>query len=235
MGEDFLCAGLRLSTRQRVAVEMHSHDIYRLQLKEVRREVELSRRRSIKLKAQVDKLQESREGVGWSQHRERVKVTHMQQCTLSTPLCGYYNSFLLVPTSGHGGGSVRSAAVAPADRAGVHPAWTLSWGEQPGRCPGPAAECGPPAGYQPHQTGKGSLPFLHPAISGWVYFSGHVTWRNVCFAHTCGNSPKRSTEDLMSHLPLCVPGRLWGVRAQLCGLISLQVTVSVICLVFTVH
>ncbi|KAG8008032.1 hypothetical protein GBF38_003773 [Nibea albiflora] len=44
-------------------------------LKEVRREVELSRRRSIKLKAQVDKLQESREGLGWSQHRERVKVT----------------------------------------------------------------------------------------------------------------------------------------------------------------
>ncbi|KAJ4930388.1 hypothetical protein JOQ06_019392 [Pogonophryne albipinna] len=41
-------------------------------LKEVRREVELSRRRSIKLKAQVDKLQESREGPGWSQHREKV-------------------------------------------------------------------------------------------------------------------------------------------------------------------
>ncbi|KAI4814212.1 hypothetical protein KUCAC02_003415 [Chaenocephalus aceratus] len=43
-----------------------------LQLKEVRREVDLSRRRSIKLKAQVDKLQESREGPGWSQHREKV-------------------------------------------------------------------------------------------------------------------------------------------------------------------
>ena len=70
-----------------------------LQLKEVRREVELSRRRSIKLKAQVDKLQESREGVGWSQHRERVKVTHMQQCTLSTPLCDYYNLFLLISRS----------------------------------------------------------------------------------------------------------------------------------------
>ncbi|XP_033954567.1 bicaudal-D-related protein 2-like [Pseudochaenichthys georgianus] len=41
-------------------------------LKEVRREVDLSRRRSIKLKAQVDKLQESREGPGWSQHREKV-------------------------------------------------------------------------------------------------------------------------------------------------------------------
>ncbi|XP_077597398.1 uncharacterized protein LOC144213030 [Stigmatopora nigra] len=41
-------------------------------LKEVRREVELSRRRSIKLKAQVDKLQESRHGSGWSQDRERV-------------------------------------------------------------------------------------------------------------------------------------------------------------------
>ncbi|XP_077403580.1 bicaudal-D-related protein 2-like [Vanacampus margaritifer] len=41
-------------------------------LKEVRREVELSRRRSIKLKAQVDKLQESRQGARWSQDRERV-------------------------------------------------------------------------------------------------------------------------------------------------------------------
>ncbi|XP_057677124.1 bicaudal-D-related protein 2-like [Corythoichthys intestinalis] len=41
-------------------------------LKEVRREVELSRRRSIKLKAQVDKLQQSRHGSGWSQDRERV-------------------------------------------------------------------------------------------------------------------------------------------------------------------
>ncbi|XP_051903658.1 bicaudal-D-related protein 2-like, partial [Hippocampus zosterae] len=41
-------------------------------LKEVRREVELSRRRSIKLKAQVDKLQESRQGPGWSRDRERV-------------------------------------------------------------------------------------------------------------------------------------------------------------------
>lgn len=49
-----------------------SQVVHALQLKEVRREVELSRRRSIKLKAQVDKLQESREGQGWSQHRERV-------------------------------------------------------------------------------------------------------------------------------------------------------------------
>ncbi|XP_062261865.1 bicaudal-D-related protein 2-like [Platichthys flesus] len=41
-------------------------------LNEVRREVELSRRRSIKLKAQVDKLHENRSGRGWSQGRERV-------------------------------------------------------------------------------------------------------------------------------------------------------------------
>ncbi|XP_061905127.1 bicaudal-D-related protein 2-like [Entelurus aequoreus] len=41
-------------------------------LKEVRREVELSRRRSIKLKAQVDKLQENREGPGWCGDRDRV-------------------------------------------------------------------------------------------------------------------------------------------------------------------
>ena len=46
-------------------------------MKEVRREVELSRRRSLKLKAQVDKLQENREGPGWSQHRAKVTCTHI--------------------------------------------------------------------------------------------------------------------------------------------------------------
>ncbi|XP_030293905.1 bicaudal-D-related protein 2-like [Sparus aurata] len=55
-------------------------------LKEVRREVELSRRRSIKLKAQVDKLQESREGVGWSQHRERVTEEVLSVLRLLRPL-----------------------------------------------------------------------------------------------------------------------------------------------------
>nr|XP_046265923.1 bicaudal-D-related protein 2-like [Scatophagus argus] len=55
-------------------------------LKEVRREVELSRRRSIKLKAQVDKLQESREGLGWSQHRERVTEEVLSVLRLLRPL-----------------------------------------------------------------------------------------------------------------------------------------------------
>ncbi|TDH05028.1 hypothetical protein EPR50_G00138780 [Perca flavescens] len=55
-------------------------------LKEVRREVELSRRRSIKLKAQVDKLQESREGPGWSQHRERVTEEVLSILGLLRPL-----------------------------------------------------------------------------------------------------------------------------------------------------
>ncbi|XP_068187860.1 bicaudal-D-related protein 2-like [Antennarius striatus] len=55
-------------------------------LKEVRREVELSRRRSIKLKAQVDKLQESREGPGWSQHRERVTEEVLSVLRLLHPL-----------------------------------------------------------------------------------------------------------------------------------------------------
>ncbi|XP_044078623.1 bicaudal-D-related protein 2-like [Siniperca chuatsi] len=55
-------------------------------LKEVRREVELSRRRSIKLKAQVDKLQESREGLGWSQHRERVTEEVLSVLRLLHPL-----------------------------------------------------------------------------------------------------------------------------------------------------
>ncbi|XP_068600989.1 bicaudal-D-related protein 2-like [Brachionichthys hirsutus] len=55
-------------------------------LKEVRREVELSRRRSIKLKAQVDKLQESREGPGWSQHRETVTEEVLSILRLLHPL-----------------------------------------------------------------------------------------------------------------------------------------------------
>ncbi len=69
-------------------------DIYFLKLKEVRREVELSRRRSIKLKAQVDKLQESREGVGWSQHRETVKVTHSTRTDISVQIKQEMKHFL---------------------------------------------------------------------------------------------------------------------------------------------
>lgn len=55
-------------------------------LKEVRREVELSRRRSIRLKAQVDKLQESHEGHGWSQDRERVTEEVLSVLRLLRPL-----------------------------------------------------------------------------------------------------------------------------------------------------
>lgn len=55
-------------------------------LKEVRREVELSRRRSIRLKAQVDKLQESREGQGWSQDRERTTEEVLSVLRLLHPL-----------------------------------------------------------------------------------------------------------------------------------------------------
>ncbi|XP_022594620.1 uncharacterized protein LOC111217156 isoform X1 [Seriola dumerili] len=55
-------------------------------LNEVRREVELSRKRSIRLKAQVDKLQESRDGPGWSQHRERVTEEVLSVLRLLHPL-----------------------------------------------------------------------------------------------------------------------------------------------------
>lgn len=55
-------------------------------LKEVRREVELSRRRSIRLKAQVDKLQESHEGHGWSQDRDRVTEEVLSILCLLHPL-----------------------------------------------------------------------------------------------------------------------------------------------------
>ncbi|XP_072301942.1 bicaudal-D-related protein 2-like [Eucyclogobius newberryi] len=62
---DLIKSGRPLSRRRTLG---HVNDT----LKEVRREVELSRRRSIRLKAQVDKLQESHEGGGWSQDRKRV-------------------------------------------------------------------------------------------------------------------------------------------------------------------
>ncbi|XP_075958465.1 bicaudal-D-related protein 2-like [Anarhichas minor] len=68
-----------------------------LQLKEVRREVELSRKRSIKLKAQVDKLQENRDGPAWSQHRERVRMHTPSVCTSPPQNSAGLLSFLSVP------------------------------------------------------------------------------------------------------------------------------------------
>ncbi|XP_067464428.1 bicaudal-D-related protein 2-like [Thunnus thynnus] len=76
---DLIKSGRPLSRRRTVG---HVSDT----LKEVRREVELSRRRSIKLKAQVDKLQESRDGPGWSQHRERVTEEVLSVLRLLQPL-----------------------------------------------------------------------------------------------------------------------------------------------------
>lgn len=119
--------------------------------------MELSRRRSIKLKAQVDKLQESKEGLGWSQHRERVKVT-LNTRTQCIPghdsALDDYDLFLFISIPGHTGGSVCSAAAAPAD--GVRPASSLSWGKPTGRGSDPAAECGSQSGNEPHQTGTGN-------------------------------------------------------------------------------
>ncbi|XP_017348251.1 bicaudal-D-related protein 2-like [Ictalurus punctatus] len=56
-------------------------------LKQMRRDVELSRRRSIKLKAQVDKFQEqSKDGLVWSQHRELVTEEIQSIVKLLIPL-----------------------------------------------------------------------------------------------------------------------------------------------------
>ncbi|KAF5906994.1 bicaudal D-related protein 1-like, partial [Clarias magur] len=56
-------------------------------LKQMRRDVELSRRRSIRLKAQVDKLQEqSQDGLVWSQDRERVTEEIQSIVKLLIPL-----------------------------------------------------------------------------------------------------------------------------------------------------
>ncbi|XP_040005682.1 bicaudal-D-related protein 2-like [Xiphias gladius] len=76
---DLIKSGRPLSRRRTLG---HVSDT----LNEVRREVELSRRRSIKLKAQVDKLQESSDGPGWSQHRERVTEEVLSVLRLLHPL-----------------------------------------------------------------------------------------------------------------------------------------------------
>ncbi|XP_010893521.1 bicaudal-D-related protein 2-like [Esox lucius] len=55
-------------------------------LNEVRREVELSRRRSLRLKAQVDKLQGNRNGSGWSQEKEKVTQEIQSVLKLLLPL-----------------------------------------------------------------------------------------------------------------------------------------------------
>ncbi|XP_051537680.1 bicaudal-D-related protein 2-like [Myxocyprinus asiaticus] len=56
-------------------------------LKQVKREVELSRQRSLKLKAQVDRLQrQSESGPGWSQNRERVTEEVQSIVKLLLPL-----------------------------------------------------------------------------------------------------------------------------------------------------
>ncbi|KAM7374424.1 hypothetical protein PAMP_007081 [Pampus punctatissimus] len=89
---DLIKSGRPLSRRRTLG---HVSDT----LKEVRREVELSRRRSIKLKAQVDKLQESREGPGWSLHRERVTEEVLSVLRLLYPLTEEESS---QPQSSHG-------------------------------------------------------------------------------------------------------------------------------------
>ncbi|XP_056262510.1 bicaudal-D-related protein 2-like [Pseudoliparis swirei] len=76
---DLLNGGKLLSRRRTVG---HVSET----LKEVRREVELSRRRSIRLKAQVDKLQGSKDGPGWSKSRERVKDEVLSILRLLHPL-----------------------------------------------------------------------------------------------------------------------------------------------------
>ncbi|KAF6715792.1 Bicaudal D-related protein 1 [Oryzias melastigma] len=76
---DLIKSGRPLGRRRTVG---HAMDT----LKEVRREVELSRKRSIRLKAQVDKLQEKRDGHGWSQHREAVTEEVLSILRLLHPL-----------------------------------------------------------------------------------------------------------------------------------------------------
>lgn len=124
-----------------------------LQLKEVRREVELSRRRSIKLKAQVDKLQESREGQGWSQHRERVKRSlSARRHSLAgwLAVCFFFDP-CAPSVPGDGGSPVHSAAAEPSDGSRLPASRTPPRRREAAGCrSGPAAERGPAAGHQQH-------------------------------------------------------------------------------------
>ncbi|XP_078786845.1 bicaudal-D-related protein 2-like isoform X2 [Oryzias latipes] len=76
---DLIKSGRPLGRRRTVG---HAMDT----LKEVRREVELSRKRSIRLKAQVDKLQERRDGHGWTQNRDAVTDEVLSILRLLHPL-----------------------------------------------------------------------------------------------------------------------------------------------------
>ncbi|XP_034462617.1 uncharacterized protein LOC117774352 [Hippoglossus hippoglossus] len=115
---DLLNSGKTLSRRRTLGHVSAS-------LSEVRREVELSRRRSIKLKAQVDKLHENRSGKGWSQGRERVTEEVLSAVRLLQPLTEPGSSH---PNPFRGRNGLDSALAS-------------------------CAECGQKSGNQPHQAG----------------------------------------------------------------------------------
>ncbi|XP_061755170.1 bicaudal-D-related protein 2-like isoform X2 [Nerophis ophidion] len=96
---DLISGGRPLSRRRTLG---HVNDT----LKEVRREVELSRRRSIKLKAQVDKLQESREGPGWCGEEDRVTEEILSILKLLKLMTGPQAPPVEIP---HGGNRLNAA------------------------------------------------------------------------------------------------------------------------------
>lgn len=170
------------------------YDNYCLQLKEVRREVQLSRRRSIKLKAQVDKLQENRDGPGWSQHRETVKVTHTAPgrsahlhnsagllyfifCLFLSQVTEEVLSILrlLSPLTEF------ESSPPPPSRGENRLDKSLSQLQNVARL----LAIGHTQQVEATPTEIKLLALIR-SISGWVDFSGHVTRRNVCFAHTRG-------------------------------------------------
>lgn len=55
-------------------------------------------RRSLRLKAQVDKLQENRDEPGWIQHREKVTHTLQIQSSITINLTGNFKGHAIVET-----------------------------------------------------------------------------------------------------------------------------------------
>lgn len=124
------------------------------QLKHVKREVELSRQRSLRLKAQVDRLQQQNDsGPGWSENRQRVSLSLVMpqlkmfflDCDLiyATRAClnCIFNVFVLF--LGGRGSWVCCKAAAPSDRLRVSRSWSAIPDQPFRQGTASAAECGP--------------------------------------------------------------------------------------------
>lgn len=183
-----------------------------LQLKEVRREVELSRRRSIKLKAQVDKLQESREGQGWSQHRERVRRRDaapdpaQQSCYILSlfPSVQVTDDILSILR-------LLSPLTEPESTLPQPPHHENQLDVALAQLQNVARKLAMSHSTQVCATHTHTRRSYHvTGISVRTYFSWHASWKNVCFAHSSRNEEKH-------HLMICSFLHLHFLKEGICA------------------